>query len=240
MRVCQTKFLILGHILGLDLIPALLYLFVHSGLCKAFSGLTYNLCLFVQVFGIHTSSSLWVHAVSLVLSLFACLFASFDACSVCLFVWPVWVHADPFFLCLFFGFVYLPPCLNFLFIRAIGCTYKLVYIYVARVRAAALVLCLGLHHAWGPAVQVPAVTLVRWVMFCRCGCPRLCLGLTAGPLCNRPGSESFPAIEAVGVRLEKGGTVTLNALGIQPCSGSYPVWTQAGLTYCAVYNNYVV
>ena len=149
MRVCQTKFLILGHSLGLDLILAQLYLFVCSGLCKAFSWLTYNPCLFVHVFGIHTSSSLWVHAVPLVLSLFACLFGlvwvhaapSFDACSVCLFVWPVWVHAAPFFLCLFVClFIYSgytqPPCLNFLFIRAIGCTYKLVYIYVARVHAA--------------------------------------------------------------------------------------------------------
>jgi hypothetical protein len=145
MRVCQTKFLISGHSLGLDLISALLYLFVCSGLCKAFSGLTYNLCLFVHVFGIHTSSSLWVHLVTLVLSLFACLFGlvlvhatpSFDACSVCLFVWPVWVHAAPFFLCLFVClFIYSgytqPTCLKFPVIHAIGCKYKLVYIYAAR------------------------------------------------------------------------------------------------------------
>ena len=148
MRVCQTKFIILGHSLGLDLIPALLYLFVRSGLCKAFSGLTYNPCLFVRVFGIHTSSSLWVHAVPLVLSLFACLFGL------------VWVHAVSMLVqsvCLFGQFGYTQPhsssaclfvCLSTLGIRAIGCTYKLVYIYVARVHAAPLVLCLGLHLTW--------------------------------------------------------------------------------------------
>jgi hypothetical protein len=49
-----------------------------------------------------------------------------------------------------------PPVLISSFICAFGCTYRLVYIYVARVHAAPL------------------------VPICRCDCPRLCLGLTAG------------------------------------------------------------
>ena len=56
-----------------------------------------------------------------------------------------------------------PPVLISFIICAFGCTYRFVYLCATRVHTAPLVLCLGLHLAWDPAVQVPAVTLVRWV-----------------------------------------------------------------------------